>query len=106
MKQRIAIARDILHDPPILILDEGTPSLDSESEAYIREALERLRHRLSTAVSADRIRVLDSGRVVESGQHDALLQAAGLYRDLYETQFRAALEGDRTDCGERIRRAV
>ncbi len=101
-KQRLAIAREILRDPPILVLDEATSSLDSESEALVKEALAVLMkqrtcfviaHRLSTVVSADRILVLDEGRVVESGNHAELLERGGRYRVLYETQFRAALEG-------------
>jgi ABC-type multidrug transport system fused ATPase/permease subunit len=94
-RQRIAIARAILADPSILILDEATSSLDSESEALIRDGLSRLRegrttfviaHRLSTIRSADMILVLDRGRIVERGSHQELLQAGGLYRSLYERQ--------------------
>ncbi|MBK6938710.1 MAG: ABC transporter ATP-binding protein [Planctomycetes bacterium] len=96
-KQRLALAREILRDPPILILDEATSSLDSESEAAIRAAIERLKkdrtcfliaHRLSTVMGADRIVVLDHGRIVEQGPHAALLARRGLYAHLYETQFR------------------
>lgn len=96
-KQRLAIARVILKDPRILILDEATSHLDSRSEALIQEALEKLMegrtsiviaHRLSTVRSADQILVLDGGRLVESGTHDALVAAGGLYRLLYDTQFR------------------
>lgn len=95
-KQRIAIAREILRDPPILILDEATSSLDSESEALIKDAVDRLKqnrtcfviaHRLSTVVGADRIAVLDRGRLIESGSHAELIAAGGVYRRLYETQF-------------------
>jgi ATP-binding cassette subfamily B protein len=95
-KQRIAIARVILKNPAILILDEATSHLDSRSEALIQEALERLRegrtslviaHRLSTVQAADRILVIDDGRLVESGTHVELLAAGGLYALLYETQF-------------------
>ena len=101
-RQRVAIARAILADPRILILDEATSSLDSESEQLIQEGLRRLRagrttfviaHRLSTITSADRILVLEQGRIVESGTHDALIAAGGRYRDLYDRQYR--LERDR-----------
>jgi ABC-type multidrug transport system fused ATPase/permease subunit len=94
-RQRVAIARAILADPRILILDEATSSLDSESEALIRDGLRRLRegrttlviaHRLSTIQSADQILVLDEGRVVERGTHAELLAKGGLYRRLYEKQ--------------------
>ncbi len=96
-KQRLAIARVILKDPRILILDEATAHLDSENEALIQAALEPLfhgrtsvviAHRLSTILAADTILVLDEGRLVESGSHDALLAMDGLYARLYETQFR------------------
>ncbi len=96
-KQRLAIARVILKDPRILILDEATSHLDSENEALIQAALEPLftgrtsvviAHRLSTILAADTILVLDEGRLVESGAHDELLARGGLYAHLYETQFR------------------
>jgi ATP-binding cassette, subfamily B, putative efflux pump len=96
-RQRLAIARAILADPRILILDEATSSLDSESEALIQDALRALRkgrttfviaHRLSTIFSADQILVLDGGRVVERGRHRELLALGGRYRDLYEAQYR------------------
>lgn len=94
-RQRVAIARAILADPRILILDEATSSLDSESEAMIRDGLRRLRrgrttfviaHRLSTITSADQILVMDQGRIVERGNHGQLMDVGGLYRRLYERQ--------------------
>jgi subfamily B ATP-binding cassette protein MsbA len=96
-RQRVAIARALLKNPRILILDEATSSLDSESEASVQEALERLMqgrttfviaHRLSTVRDADRIVVLEGGKIVQAGSHTELLAAGGLYRDLYELQFR------------------
>jgi ATP-binding cassette subfamily B protein len=96
-KQRVAIARVILKDPRILVLDEATSHLDSESEALIQAALERvmagrtsivIAHRLSTILKADTILVLDRGRLVEQGTHDQLLVRGGLYARLFETQFR------------------
>lgn len=97
-RQRIAIARAILKDPRILILDEATSSLDSESEQLVQEALERLMksrttfviaHRLSTIINADLILVLDGGRIVEQGTHaDLVGQANGLYQKLHTLQFR------------------
>jgi ATP-binding cassette subfamily B protein len=95
-KQRIALARVILKDPRILVLDEATSSLDSESEALIQDALKRvmagrtsivIAHRLSTILAADLILVMDRGRVVERGTHPELLAQGGLYAHLYETQF-------------------
>ena len=96
-RQRIAIARVILKDPRILVLDEATSHLDSLSEALIQEALQRvmqnrtslvIAHRLATILAADRILVLDEGRLVEEGTHAELLAQGGLYATLYETQFR------------------
>jgi ATP-binding cassette, subfamily B, bacterial len=95
-KQRIALARVILKDPRILVLDEATSHLDSESESLIQEALKRvmagrtsivIAHRLSTILAADLILVMDRGRIVERGTHDELLMQNGLYAQLYETQF-------------------
>jgi ATP-binding cassette, subfamily B, bacterial len=100
-KQRIAIARAILSDPRILILDEATSSLDSETESLIQEALDRLMrgrtsfviaHRLSTIVSADLIVVMEKGEIQESGSHSDLLAAGGIYASLYNQQFKVALE--------------
>ncbi len=96
-RQRIAIARAILADPAILILDEATSSLDSESEGMIQDGLERLRqgrttfviaHRLSTIRSADQILVLEDGKIVERGNHAELLAADGRYRELYDKQYK------------------
>jgi subfamily B ATP-binding cassette protein MsbA len=96
-RQRVAIARTFLKDPPILILDEATASLDSESENLIHEALRRLMqgrttfiiaHRLSTVLSADRILVMERGHIVDSGRHADLLARGGVYRRLYDRQFR------------------
>jgi ABC-type multidrug transport system fused ATPase/permease subunit len=96
-RQRIAIARAILADPRILILDEATSSLDSESEALIQDGLRSLRrgrttfviaHRLSTIQSADQILVLEAGQIVERGSHQDLLAAKGRYRQLYDKQYR------------------
>ncbi|MEZ4860623.1 MAG: ABC transporter transmembrane domain-containing protein [Caldilineaceae bacterium] len=95
-RQRVAIARALLKDPRILILDEATSALDTESERWVQAALERLMegrtsfviaHRLSTIQRANRILVLDQGRIVESGNHEALLAQAGLYRRLHALQF-------------------
>ena len=96
-RQRIAIARAVLRNPAILILDEATSSLDSESERLVQEALEKLMrgrtsvviaHRLSTVRNADRIIVLESGTIVEQGTHDdLLLNENGLYKSLTQLQF-------------------
>jgi len=95
-RQRVAIARAILADPRILILDEATSSLDSESEALIRDGLRSLRrgrttfviaHRLSTIESADQILVMEEGRIIERGTHRELLAANGRYRQLYDKQY-------------------
>ncbi len=100
-KQRISIARVILKDPKILILDEATSALDSISESAIQDALENLMkgrtsiviaHRLSTILKADRILVVANGTIAEQGSHDELLELGGIYRELYETQFRQVLD--------------
>ena len=100
-KQRVALARVILKDPRILVLDESTSHLDSESEALIQEALKRvmvkrtsivIAHRLSTILAADLILVLDRGKVIERGTHSELLEMDGLYAHLYQTQFNKQLE--------------
>ena len=100
-KQRLSIARVILKDPKILILDEATSALDSITETAIQEALEALMdgrtsiviaHRLSTILKADRILVVKDGVIAEAGTHDELLQKGGVYRELYETQFRQILD--------------
>ncbi len=97
-KQRIALARVILKDPRILVLDEATSHLDSESEALIQEALKRvmagrtsivIAHRLSTILAADLILVMDRGQIVERGTHETLLALGGLYAQFYETQFKS-----------------
>lgn len=97
-RQRISIARALLKDPPILILDEATSSLDSESELLIQKALDELirnrttiviAHRLSTIRKADRIFAMENGRIAEMGNHDELLARNGTYRKLYEMQFPA-----------------
>lgn len=96
-RQRVAIARVVLRDPRILILDEATSSLDSLSEELIQAAMKEIMkertslviaHRLSTILAADRILVFDKGRLVQQGTHDKLLKAGGLYRELYQTQFK------------------
>lgn len=98
-KQRVAIARVILKNPSVLILDEATSHLDAVSEALVQEALEGIMkrrtslviaHRLSTVVAADKIIVIEGGQMVESGTHSALLSANGVYTDLFQTQFRDA----------------
>ena len=100
-RQRIAIARVILKNPRILVLDEATSSLDSLSEALIQDALQHvmegrtslvIAHRLSTILAADMILVVDNGRLVEKGTHSELLAQNGLYATLYETQFQVATE--------------
>ncbi|MDE1006763.1 MAG: ATP-binding cassette domain-containing protein, partial [Paraburkholderia fungorum] len=102
-RQRVAIARAFLADAPILILDEATSSLDSESEVLIQQAMERLMtgrttlvvaHRLSTVRALDRLLVLDMGKVIEEGSHDALIRLEnGLYRRLFERQALELIKG-------------
>ena len=97
-RQRVSIARALLVNPPIMILDEATSSLDNESEVLVQEAIERLMtdrttfviaHRLSTIRNADTIIVIDKGEIVQSGKHDELLKdTSGIYKKLYELQFR------------------
>lgn len=100
-KQRVSIARVVLKDPKILILDEATSSLDSISESLIQTALDRLMqgktclviaHRLSTVLAADKIMVLENGLITDTGTHDELLEKSEQYRKLYETQFRRVLD--------------
>jgi ATP-binding cassette subfamily B protein len=108
-RQRISIARALLIDPPILILDEATSSVDSETEKEIQKALDNLvqgrttiaiAHRLSTLHRADRLVVLDRGEIVEEGNHDTLMARQGAYFRLYEAQARnvdQAPDGDAND---------
>ena len=99
-KQRIAIARVFLKNPKLLILDEATSSLDSESEELVQEALDNLMknrtsiviaHRLSTIISVDKIIVMDKGEIVEIGNHEELLKKNGRYTELYNIQFKDVL---------------
>jgi len=108
-RQRIAIARAILKDAPILVLDEATSALDTQSERWVQRALANLMqgrttiviaHRLTTIHRADKIVVLDRGRVVDIGTHDQLMSRGGIYRDLYELQFSDELIGEE---GEAVR---
>jgi len=97
-KQRVAIARALFKDPPILILDEATSQLDTESEKLVQEAINRLManrtvfviaHRLSTVEHADKIVVFEAGKIIETGNHTELLQKSGVYKHLYELQFKS-----------------
>ena len=101
-RQRLSIARALLKDPEILILDEATSDLDTESEYYVQKALENLMktrttlviaHRLSTIINADRISVFNDGRIVDIGRHEELIKRGGIYRDLFEKQFRSQADG-------------
>ena len=108
-KQRVAIARTLLKNPPVLVLDEATSALDSRTEQAIQETLDRvarsrttvmIAHRLSTIVNADQIIVLDDGRVAERGTHDALLGAGGLYADLWYRQAAEQLLEETAEAAE------
>ncbi|CAG0979662.1 partial Putative multidrug export ATP-binding/permease protein, partial [Anaerolineae bacterium] len=107
-KQRVAIARTLLKDPRILILDDATSSVDTETEAAISEALARLMegrtsfviaHRIHTVMNADLILVLDKGRVVQSGTHQTLMAQPGIYRQIYEVQTRIEFELEKEIAG-------
>ena len=103
-RQRIAIARALLKDAPILLLDEATSALDSESEQVVQQALEVLMqgrttlmiaHRFSTILHADRIYVIEDGKVVEQGTHEELMAIEGVYHALFEMQFKLEKDGSR-----------
>jgi ABC-type multidrug transport system fused ATPase/permease subunit len=103
-RQRTAIARALLKNPDILILDEATSDLDSESEYYVQKALENLMktrttlviaHRLSTVINASKILVFDEGRIIDVGNHDELIKREGIYKNLFEKQFKNELNETR-----------
>jgi ATP-binding cassette subfamily B protein len=107
-KQRLAIARLLLKAPSVVVLDEATAHLDSESEVAVQRALKTaladrtsivIAHRLSTIREADQILVIDDGRIVERGQHEELLAAGGLYAELYRTQFERQAVPELADLG-------
>ena len=102
-RQRLAIARALLKDAPILIMDEATSALDNESERYIQQALETLTHnrttliiahRLSTIENADRILVIDKGRIIEEGNHASLMERQGVYKELYDSRLSATSKSE------------
>ena len=105
-KQRLAIARALLRDPKILVFDEATSSLDTESEHLVQDAIDRLlhnrttfviAHRLSTVQHANKILVLDSGKIVETGTHSELLAHNGIYKKLYELQFKDEPDNNKSE---------
>jgi ATP-binding cassette subfamily B protein len=107
-KQRVAIARTLLRDPSILILDDSTSSVDTETEAEIRAALDRLMvgrttfiiaHRIQSLMNADLILVLDQGRIVQRGKHEELMAQEGIYRRIYDMQARIETELERELAG-------
>jgi len=114
-KQRLTIARALLKNPPLLILDEATSALDTESERIVQKALENLMrnrtsiviaHRLSTVLGADRILVMEKGRVIAEGRHDELLASCPLYRRLYSMQFMDMTEDGPRTCGQAVQAAL
>ena len=100
-KQRLSIARAIFKNPQILILDEATSSLDSESEQKVKNAIDNLvkdrtviviAHRLSTIINSDKILVFEKGQIIDSGKHDSLIQESEVYQKLYNLQFKTSNE--------------